>query len=662
MAVADAFSLSHINVRDTWFDHYVKLVREAVIPYQYLALHDEIPDAAPSHSVNNFRLAAAKLRGEPYEGTFRGFVFQDSDVAKWIEAAAYSLASRPDPDLKRQVDELIDLVVSAQCDDGYLNSYFTLEAEDKRWKNLADCHELYVAGHLIEAAVAYHDATGEEKLLTAVCRFADLICEVFGPGEEQIPGYPGHEEIELALVRLYRKTGTKRYLDMAEFFILERGQAPNYFAEERRREDFFAYYGGSANQPPILDYHQAHKPVMEQEHAAGHAVRAVYLYIGMAEVAAETGNEALLDRTIRLWEDITRHQMYVTGGIGQSGTLERFTRPDDLPNDANYSETCASIALALLSLRLGQITGEARFHDIAELELYNGIASGISLDGTRFFYVNPMEVWPDNCLPHTSRSHVKPERQSWFPCACCPPNLARTYAGLGRYLLSADETADTPVLYVQQYVGQESRFKIRDEEVSFALTGDYALEGKVRIRVSIAAPLTVKLRQPGWADGWQVDHNEAANRTESVGTDGYLAIALEAGDHVINVDFRPAAVYLKTRPEVRENYGKVALRRGPLIFAAESIDNGENLAGLLANVTHEPVPTPLDGTVPGLRGEGFREIYPEWPEASLYRSVNEVQQSLEPVTITYVPYALWGNRDQKPGEMRVWIRQASAQV
>lgn len=638
-----ALPLQNITITDQWFGHYRDLVRDVVIPYQWRALHDEVEGAEPSYSVRNLRLAAAKRRGEPVTEHFKGFVFQDSDLVKYLEAVAFVLATEPDPALKAKADELIDLLAAAQEEDGYLNSYFSLENPDQRWKNLADCHELYVAGHLIEAATAYFEATGERKLLDVAIRFADLIGRTFGPARDQIHGYPGHEEVELALVKLWQVTGADKYLELARYFIDQRGQSPNYFLEERKSPDFFAYYPGSDRVLPHLPYHQADVPVLEQDHAEGHAVRALYLYCAMADVAAATGDEALLRQTIKLWEDITQHQMYVTGGVGQSGTLERFTVPDDLPNDANYAETCANIALALFSLRLGRITGEARYHDIAELELYNAIASGISRDGTSFFYVNPMEIWPDNCLEASSRGHVKPTRQAWFSCACCPPNLARTYASLGQYLLSVDDDE----VFIQQYVGFTTELELGGSTVTLSLSGDYTIEGKVTLTAKASQPVKLALRRPGWCHDW----NQGAPAS-----DGYLHLTLPAGSNSLDLDFRPEAQFLAARPEVRADRGLAALRRGPLIFAAESVDNGPNLAALRVAVAAPPPTLAVDteSRLPCLIAEGVREELPDWPADQLYRSLAEQSIIETACRIKYVPYAFWGNRGT--GEMRVWLR------
>jgi DUF1680 family protein len=419
--------LSAIHIDDTYWNRYTSLVPGKVIPYQWEILNDRVPDAPPSHCLKNFRIAAGDEKGER-----KGMVFQDSDAAKWLEAAAYSLASRPDPELEKNADELIALIGRAQEKDGYLNTYFTLNYPREKWKNLTEGHELYCAGHFIEAAAAYYETTGKKAFLEIVCRLADLICKTFGPEEDKMHGYPGHPEIELALVRLYRVTGSSRYLDTARYFADARGCPPNYFLEEIKGPGFRSIFSGFSDYDP--KYSQSHLPVREQETAEGHAVRALYLYCAMADIAEEYNDSDLLERCKILWNNIVQKRMYITGSVGSSGFWERFTVDYDLPNDSNYSETCASIALALFGLRMAKAATDASYFDTVERALYNTVRSSISLEGDRYFYVNPLEVWPQTCIEHSSRSHVKTVRQKWFDCACCPTNTARTLTSLGQYL------------------------------------------------------------------------------------------------------------------------------------------------------------------------------------------------------------------------------------
>ena len=373
--------LHQIQIKDAFWDKYIRLVKDVILPYQWNTLNDNVKDAAPSHCIKNFKIAAGEA-----EGDFEGAVFQDTDVAKWLEAVAFTLdSSGRDEKLEKLADETIDLIGKAQCEDGYLNTYFTIKEPDRRWTNLKEGHELYTAGHMIEAAVAYYNATGKRKFLDIVSRFADLICETFGPEEGKCHGYPGHPEVELALVKLYRATGQKRYLDLAKYFIDTRGVGENYFFQEEKKEKYQQIFPEFAGYVP--EYSQSHLPVREQKTAEGHAVRAVYLYSAMADLAYEYQDETLLDACKTLWNNMTEKRMYITGGIGSSGLLERFTTDYDLPNDRNYSESCASIGLAMFGNRMAQITKDAKYADIVEKALYNTVLAGIAMDGIKSLFL-----------------------------------------------------------------------------------------------------------------------------------------------------------------------------------------------------------------------------------------------------------------------------------
>lgn len=465
--------LRNIHITDPLFGRYADIIAEKLLPYQWDVLNDRVPGAEKSGCIENFRIAAGECTGQHY-----GAVFCDTDAYKWLETLAYCLEAGKAKALEPTADELIDLLARAQAPDGYLNTYFMIEHPDRRWTNLAEGHELYGAGHLIEAAVAYFNATGKEKLLQIACRFADLICRVFGEGGH--PGCPGHEEVELALMKLCRVTGEARYGELARHFIAVRGQEPNYLLKE------LAGRGGDRIFPEFADYEakyaQSHCPPVRQTAAEGHAVRAVYLYSAMADVAGEYGDAALKEACERLWDNMTSRRMYITGGIGSSGHLERFTTDYDLPNDRMYCESCASIGLMMFGRRLAALTGEARYYDAVERALCNTVLGGISLGGDRYFYVNPLEVWPDNCLPSTSMAHVKPVRQPRFATACCPANIARTLASLGQYIYAQDERS----VYINQFISSCLETRVGDTQVKVVL--DAGLMGET------PATLTVERR------------------------------------------------------------------------------------------------------------------------------------------------------------------------
>ena len=352
--------------------------------------------------------------------------YWDSDIAKWIEAASYSLALNPDPHLDSVVDSVISKICETQHEDGYMNTYYSIIEPENRWKKLAFGHELYCAGHLIEAGVAHFLSTGKTALFSSIRRYADYIFSVFTSGA--CKGYPGHPEIELALIKLYRLTEDKRYFKLSQLFLERRGQKPSYFALEMKKLDpehldyYYRYFGSGEHFS--TEYCQDHLPLSEQKHAVGHAVRATYLYSALADVAAETNDEKLIETCKRLWEDITEKHMYLTGGIGSSRYNEGFTQPYDLPNRDAYAETCAAIGLVFFTHRLLQIDPDSRYADVMERVLYNVILKGVSRDGRRFTYDNPLESQGDH------RFH------DWFEIACCPPNLARFIASLGEYMYS----------------------------------------------------------------------------------------------------------------------------------------------------------------------------------------------------------------------------------
>ena len=579
-------------------------------------------------------------------GERQGMVFQDSDAAKWLEAVAYSLASRPDAALEKTADEVIALIGRAQEADGYLNTFYSLKQPEGKWKNLTEGHELYCAGHFIEAAVAYYETTGKKAFLEIMCRFADLICKIFGPGEGQCRGYPGHPEIELALIRLYHATGFRRYLDMSKFFVDERGAQPNYFLNEINRPDFKPIFMELRKIDP--KYFQAHVPVRMQDTAEGHAVRALYLYSAMADLAEEYEDEELLERCRILWNNIVQKRMYITGSIGSSGFLERFTVDYDLPNDSNYSETCASIALALFGLRMARVTGDASYIDTVERALYNTVRSGISLEGDRYFYVNPLEVWPETCMEFTSRSHIKPVRQKWFDCACCPTNVARTLTNLGQYIYIQNGNDIRINLFIQN----DASFEVDGKSVEISIITDYPKTGRIKIRVKAEGlPLSIKIRIPYFAEDFTVMVN--GKGTLGKKQNNYCHLEQEWNNEEIDVNFsiKPRIIY--SSPRVHQNCGKAAIARGPEIYCLEELDNGPNLAALSIDTSAPLTECWREDLLGGLvlvKARGKRLIDPEEGESFSEKFAPQ----MEDAELTALPYGFWCNRS--PGEMLVWMR------
>ncbi|HML67046.1 MAG TPA: glycoside hydrolase family 127 protein [Clostridia bacterium] len=653
-------NIQHIEITDSLFGRYVSMIAESILPYQWgalngrvdisdsdqwEALNGRVTNERVSSCIDNFRIAAGEKKG-----AHSGAVFQDTDAYKWLEAAAYCIQIGKAGALKEQADELVDLIASAQQPDGYLNTYFTIANPEKRWKNLAEGHELYCAGHLIEAAVAYYHATGSEKLLTVAKRFADLIGTVFGPEEGKCKGYPGHQEIELALVKLYRVTRENRYLDLARFFLSERGKEPNYLIREMETTKDFRLFPEFSHYD--AEYAQTHLPPIEQTSAEGHAVRAVYMFSAMADLAKECDDEQMKQACKTLWENITTKRMYITGGIGSSGLLERFTVDYDLPNDRMYCESCASIGLMMFGQRMNLLTRDASYYEVVERALCNTVLAGISAKGDRYFYVNPLEVWPDNCKSSTSMSHVKPVRQEWFSCACCPPNIARTLASVGQYIYSEDEKS----IYINQFISSKLHTAMVGTDVTIHLNSSYMQDGCVRITVESACahPFTVRVRVPSFLKKpvFLLDDTEISPVIEN----GYAVLAVSrAGEQTFTLRALVEPELVAANDQVRSDIGKLALMFGPFVYCLEEADNGKNLAnvfvGYNAAIQRRDSLAKLPGDLPTLCLDGERLVRTTEQAGALYAKPKFEKAK---GSLTAVPYCLWCNRD--PGEMLVWMK------
>ncbi len=707
--------LGRIQITDGFWGREQELVRKEVIPYQWEALNDRIPEAAPSYCMRNFKVAGKLMRRKKEKGTdfvppsytfrgfqalpedpdhpdpdqFYGFVFQDSDFSKWIEAVGYSLANHPDPELEKTADEAIDLVCAAQAEDGYLDTYYIINGMDRIFTNLRDHHELYCFGHLAEGAVAYYQATGKDKLLKAAERYAAFIARKFGPGEDQLKGYPGHEIAEMALARLYEATGEKQYLDLAAFFLDMRGRQPYYFdLEEKERA---AYEGRPYREPEAglrHFYHQAHLPVREQTEAVGHAVRAVYLYSGMADVARLHHDQTLYDACQKIWDNIVKEKLYVTGGIGATHLGEAFSFSYDLPNDTAYSETCAAIGLAFFARRMLEIQAVGEYGDVMELALYNTVLAGMALDGKSFFYVNPLEVFPEACQKDERKFHVKSVRQKWFGCACCPPNIARIISSLGAYVC----TVGSDTLYTHLYVGNTAGCRLNGKELKLKTESEFPWEGRVRVTLSTDEPIpgTLAFRIPGWcreakirvstargAASWRVTDGPEGKTLCGLETEGdgpvqarlekgylYLTGEWENADQ-IRLEFPMEVRMLGANWKVREDAGRVSFARGPVCYCLEEADNGKDLHLLKADKERLLDPgtgalNPSAVAVETYRGLGHEMRVLKAPGIRIVPSGEDALYGdyripdTRPVTLTLVPYYAWNNRGE--GEMQVWTR------
>lgn len=679
--ISRPISLHNFKVEDEFWKSQMELVRKEVLPYQWEILNDRVKDAAPSFCMRNFKVAGKLMQEKRQKGadfiepayTFRGFealpedmnhledkfygfVFQDSDFSKWIEAVAYSLTNHPDPDLEKIADEAIDIVCAAQQENGYLDTYYIINGMDKIFTNLRDHHELYCFGHLVEGAVAYYQATGKDKLLQAAMRFADFIDGYFGADEGKCKGYPGHEIAEMALVRLYEVTGEDKYLKLSKFFLDERGVQPYYFEQE--------------NHPNMTNYfyHQAHLPVREQEEATGHAVRAVYLYSGMADMARITGDERMWEACKKLWKSATREKMYITGGIGGTHLGEAFSYPFDLPNDTTYAETCASIGLMFFARRMLELEANSEYADVMETALYNTVLSGMALDGKSFFYVNPLEVLPEACHKDERKFHVKPVRQKWFGCACCPPNLARLLSSIPAYAYT--ESEDT--VFVHLYIGGDLVKEVGEQEASFHISAGFPWKGSVSVEYTSddAVEMSVALRIPQWCKKYKLCGAEGKQtRVEK----GYLYITglwSKADKVCLDLEMKPR--FVKANQKVRETIGKVALVCGPVVYCLEEVDNGKNMHLLEVCTDASVEGYELKETTVGIDGQIFPayvargkrivtsgdDLSQEQQNSDVYESnlyYEDTSEEYEDVELTYIPYYVWANRGEN--EMSVWMRK-----
>ena len=548
-------------------------------------------------------------------------VFYDSDVVKLIEGAAYMLRDGDSPRLEEMIKLVEDGVSRNQDADGYFNSYFQNNEPENRFTD-RNAHELYTAGHLFEAAVAVYEATGRRTLLDCAVRFAELIEKVFKKERSAKFLTPGHEEIELALVRLYHATGERRWLELAKHFVDTRGN----------RQEL------EQGCKPVGEYSQSHLPAREQRTAEGHSVRACYFYSGMADIAREYGDEGLLDACKAIFDNIVRSKMFITGGIGQDRRTEGFDSPFKLSNDSAYSETCAGIALAMFARRMMELDTDSKYADVVETLIYNGILSGVSLDGASFFYENPLELkpsehrfepWYTNAAEKLRGMPIM-ERVRVFGCSCCPPNICRFLASVGDYAYGRDGGT----YYIHQYFSGD----MTDGGAKISVETDYPHYGV--IRVSAEGVERLALRIPGWCAKFSLDREYTLeNGYAFVEGGGDVTLTLEMPVELIRAD-----------PRVSADTGRAALRRGPIVYCIESVDNGEDLNSLSVDRLPEPVIT-FDGGFGAnvIEVNGHRELQPD----SLYYRLGEEPVS-QPVRLKYIPYFAFANRGESG--MQVWVR------
>ena len=583
-------SFADVKIDDGFWSPRLRIHKDVTLP----VCIDQIENQ--TGRIRNFENAA---KGE---GEHSGIFFDDSDVYKALEGMAYSLQIEPDPVLEAKCDEWIDKFAAAQQPDGYLNTYYTLTGLENRWKDM-DRHEMYCAGHMTEAAVAYYKATGKRKLLDVAIRFADHMMTVFGP--EGRHWVPGHEEIELALVKLFEVTGEKKYLDFAGWLLDQRGHG-------------YGSYGDDRTWPAV--YYQDEFPVRDLSRITGHAVRSMYLYCGMADVAAYTGDKGLTDALDRLWDHVVNRNMYVTGGIGQSSSNEGITEDYDLPNLTAYCETCASVGMVLWNWRMLQFTGDGKYADVMERSLYNGALAGISLKGDRFFYVNPLESEGDH------------HRQAWYGCACCPSQICRFLPSVGNYVYGTSEGS----LWVNLYMGSETTVKLQGKDIRVKQETTYPWEGGTKLTLGLDKPVKteIRLRIPAWCKDYTLSVNGKA--VTAPVEKGYAVLAGKWADgDVVELILAMPVEEVAADPRVKEDAGKRAIQRGPIVYCLEEADNPEGFDSLRLTEDAQFDLVPLDK-------------HQWWGHA-----LTEITAHAGAQTLTFIPYFAWDNR--AAGKMKVWI-------
>lgn len=586
LKMIEQIDFSHVKINDNFWSPRLSKHVSATLP----VCIDQIENQ--TGRIRNFENAA---KGE---GEHSGIFFDDSDVYKALEGMAYSLINNPDPELEKKADEWIDKFAAAQQPDGYINTFYTLTGLDKRWTNM-DKHEMYCAGHMIEAGVAYYQATGKRKLLDVCIRMTDHMMSQFGPGKRH--WVPGHEEIELALVKLYQTTQEQKYLDFAYWLLEERGHGHGTMGDEGKWD-------------PV--YYQDIVPVRRLTDISGHAVRCMYLYCGMADVAAlknDTGYIAAIDR---LWDDVVHRNMYITGGIGSSRDNEGLTEDYDLPNLDAYCETCASVGMVLWNQRMNQLTGDSKYIDVLERSLYNGALAGISLGGDRFFYVNPLESKGDH------------HRQEWYGCACCPSQLSRFLPSIGNYIYASSDDA----LWVNLYIGNTGQIRIGETDILLTQETDYPWDGSVKLTISTSQPLEkeIRLRIPNWCKTYDLSIN--GKRINVSEEKGYAVIKDWKSQDVIALDMDMPVEIVAADPHAKENFGKRAIQRGPLVYCMEEIDNPV----YFDQIQLSPSTT-------------FQTAF----ASDILNGIKTIKTNGRAQSATFIPYYAWDNR--KAGKMRVWI-------
>lgn len=614
-SVCRAVPFTDVKIHSLFWDSILKT-------HHKVTIHTVINRCFETKRVENFVKAGKYLEKGmeaplPKDLEFEGRFYDDSDVYKAIEGAAYTLMQYEDDILEKEVDEIVDAIASAQWPDGYLMTFYTIDPQKKghRWTDM-DRHEMYNGGHLVEAAIAYYYATGKDKLLSVAKRMVEHWMTIFGPDKDC--WVEGHQEPELALVKLYELTGDKRYLDFSLWLLSERGQG-HYISSERpylpNKEELFYK----------SEYSQDHLSVEKQSFVCGHAVRAMYMYTGMADVAKYYDKREYITALEKIWENIVYRNMYITGGVGSSRENEGFTADFDLPNTSAYAETCAAIGMVFFNHRMNLLHEDAKYAHIVEKELYNGILAGLSLSGDRFFYVNPLEVDKKTIEEGEHR-----QRQEWFKTSCCPTNIARFIPCISEYVYAQKQGR----LYINQYIGSTGKIEINNTAIIITQKTNYPWDGKIVINFSSKenVSMTLCFRIPDWCEEYSYNYSGKINSSIHV-QKGYVCLdTILTEDTVLDIDFIMPVRKVNMDPRVTEDIGKAALQRGPIVYAFEKADNPLGIDDIYIT-----------------RYTQFNAIW----DSQMLGGITKINVQTDNKKWLAIPYYVWDNRES--GEMKVFV-------
>ena len=648
--------LNNVTITSAFWKRYRKLVAEVGVPYQYSTISDSndtqigndsftdmryYEDGLQSHALENLKIAAGMS-----EGKHVGMNFQDTDVYKWLEAAAYTLKYHPDEKLQSETDEVVDIIAKAQAPDGYLSTIFQIEYPDRKFKRLQQSHEMYSMGHYIEAGVAYYEVTKNQKALEIAEKMAQCLDDNFGPEEGKIHGADGHPEIELALMRLWEITKNDKYSKLTDYLIRQRGQDPEFYDKQNEVDGVERAFWPELNTIGN-GYYFADQPVTDQEDAHGHAVRCLYLCTGLAHLARVSGADDLQQAADRLWNNIVKKQMYITGNVGQTSIGEAFTYDYDLPNDLNYGETCASVAMTMFARQMLQTSFKAEYADVIEKELFNGAISGISLDGTHYFYVNPLEADPASSKKNPDKSHILTRRQAWFGTACCPSNITRLIASVDRYLYEIKDNT----IFAHQYIANDTEFS---NGIKISQKSNLPWDGNVTFNVinPESVDFNFAFRIPSWSKkSFIVKVNDQVITVDD--KDGVITIPVNSSTIEIKVALDMEVHSIHANTNVKADINKVAIQRGPVVYCAEEADNGKNLWEYRLNdnarYSYKFESSLLDGVGVIETEDVVKQENVDQDELYVFDQPAQKNTAL----LKFVPYYAWANREE--GQMSVWI-------